>query len=48
MEKRRRERNERGDRRDNPRSAEVVENVKAMEIHNQWIYIVSKWVVQMV
>ncbi len=26
----------------------VVANVKAMEIHNQWIYIVSKSVVQMV
>ena len=48
MEKRRRERNDRGDRRENPRSAERRGERKATEIHKQWIYIVSKSVVQMV
>ena len=42
MDKRRRDRNDRGDRRENPRSADVVVSVKAMATHNRWTYIVSK------
>ena len=42
MDKRRRDRHDRGDRRENPRSAEVVVNVKATARHNRWIYIASK------
>ena len=42
MDKRRRDRNDRGDRRENPRSAERRGERKGYGNHNRWIYIVSK------
>ena len=48
MDKRRRDRNDRGDRRENHAQLNVVVSVKAMATNNRWIYIVSKWVVRMV
>ena len=42
MDKRRRDRNDRGDRRETHVHLNVVVNVKATARHNRWIYIVLK------
>lgn len=42
MDKRRRDRHDRGDRRENPRSAERRGERSATARHNRWIYIASK------